>query len=509
MGQANTLPTGKGRSGGSGPSNAGQKNKKDKVTTDNNPAPLYEKRRRWHPKRVWGRFRQMKWAALIILLGIYYIAPWIRWDRGAGVPDQALLVDFTAGRAYFFSIEIWPQEFYYISGLLILAALGLFLATALLGRVWCGFACPQTVWTDFYIWVERFIEGDRAARIRLDAAPWSASKIAKRTAKHIIWLLIALVTGGAWIAYFVDAPTLVQEIFTFSVGGNTLFFIGMFTATTYLLAGFAREQVCTYMCPWPRIQASMLDEDSLIVTYEVPRGEPRAKPARDGNYDDRGHCIDCNNCVVVCPTGIDIRDGNQLECIGCGLCIDACDNVMDKIGLPRGLISYDSVNRMNARQHGKKPRHKILRPRTLIYAVLMVLVTAIMAYVLTTRSHLDVSILRDRNPMFVMMKDGSIQNGYTFKILNKTQQHREYVLTMSGLDQAVMKIAGEQQEGERLLLTSEPDSVKSYKLYVSAPNKVLDGRESSDVLFTLRETGSAERQETAQYESVFVGPKKR
>ncbi|RED51015.1 cytochrome c oxidase accessory protein CcoG [Aestuariispira insulae] len=508
MGQANTLPTEKGRSNAGGPSKNGQK-KSEKDINDNNPPALYEKRRRWHPKRVWGRFRQMKWAVLIALLGIYYIAPWIRWDRGADAANQAILVDFTEGRIYFFALEFWQQEFYYITGILILAALGLFLATALLGRVWCGFACPQTVWTDFFIWVERFIEGDRAARIRLDAAPWSTSKIAKRTLKHIIWLLIALVTGGAWIAYFVDAPTLVSDIANFTVSGNTLFFVGLFTATTYLLAGFAREQVCTYMCPWPRIQASMTDEDSLLVTYEVPRGEPRAKPSRDGNYDDRGHCIDCNNCVVVCPTGIDIRDGNQLECIGCGLCIDACDNVMDKIGLPRGLISYDSVNRMNARQHNEKPKHKIFRPRTVIYAVLMVAVAAIMGYVLSTRAHLDVNILRDRNPMFVLMKDGSIQNGYTFKILNKTREHREYVLTLDGLVGAGMKIAGDNAETDTLMLTSEPDSVRSYKLYVSAPKSVLNGRESTKVLFTLTETGARENQETAQYESVFVGPKKR
>ena len=506
MGQANQLPTEKGRSKAGGPSNAGQKNKDNSQTEYQ---PLYAKRKRWHPKRVWGQFRKLKWAALIILLGIYYIAPWIRWDRGEGVANQALLVDFQSARAYFFGIEIWPQEFYYISGLLILAALGLFLATALLGRVWCGFACPQTVWTDFYIWVERFIEGDRAARIRLDAAPWTGQKIAKRTLKHIIWLLIALVTGGAWIAYFVDAPTLVNDIINFSVGGNTLFFIGLFTATTYLLAGFSREQVCTYMCPWPRIQSSMLDEDSLIVTYEAQRGEPRAKPARDGNYEDRGHCIDCNNCVVVCPTGIDIRDGNQLECIGCGLCIDACNNVMDKIGLPQNLITYDSVNRLNARAHGKTAKYKIFRTRTIIYALLMVIVASVMGYVLTTRSHLDVNILRDRNPMFVMLKDGSVRNGYTFKILNKTQQHREYVLTVSGLDAVSMKVSGGSAEAEQLTLTSEPDSVKSYKLFLSAPKSSLEGRESSDVTFTLSEINAEEGGETATYQSVFIGPKRR
>jgi len=413
-------------------------------------SPLYAARERIHPKRVWGYYRKLKWAALVILLSLYYVAPWIRWDRGPSAPDQAFLIDMPARRAYFMWIEIWPQEVYYFAGILIAGAFGLFLATALLGRVWCGFACPQSVWTDFFIWVERIVEGDRATRIRLDKSPWTIEKIRKRTIKHIIWLFISVLTGGAWIMFFIDAPTLVHDIINFEVSGNVLLFIGLFAGTTYLLAGFAREQVCTYMCPWPRIQASMLDEDSLIVTYEGWRGEPRAKPARDGNYDDRGHCIDCNNCVIVCPTGIDIRNGNQLECIGCGLCIDACDNVMDKINLPRGLITYDSVNRSNARAENKTVKYRLFRMRTILYAFMLFLSIGTMFYSLSTRSHLEINVLGDRNPLFITLKDGSIRNGYTFKILNKATQPREYTLKIVGLDGAVIKAVGSDEEKKEL-----------------------------------------------------------
>ncbi len=470
-------------------------------------APLYAKREKVHPKRVWGLYRKLKWVALIVLLAIYYIAPWLRWDRGPGVPDQAFLIDMPARRAYFLSIEIWPQEVYYLAAILICGALGLFLATSLFGRVWCGFACPQTVWTDFYVWVERFVEGDRAARIRLDKAPWSFDKIRKRVVKHFIWLLIALLTGGAWIMYFADAPTLVKEVMNLEVSGNVLFFTGLFTATTYLLAGFAREQVCTYMCPWPRIQSAMLDEDSMIVTYEAWRGEPRSKPARDGNYENRGHCIDCNNCVVVCPTGIDIRDGNQLECIGCGLCIDACNNVMDKLDLPRNLIAYDSTNRQHARSEQKKTRIRFVRPRTIFYAILMIIGFSVMGYSLTTRSFLDVSVLRDRNPLFIQLKDGSIRNGYTLKILNKTQQEQSYVLEIKGLDQAQMKVTGHDDVGARLQLKAEPDSVKTYKLYVTAPKAALSGQ-STDMQLVLSEVDKDGSHESVVKDSVFIGPKK-
>ncbi len=493
--------------------NKNPKNDKDKSTSalgrNSEFAPLYAARERIHPKRVWGMYRKFKWLAMGLLLGMYYIAPWLRWDRGPSAPDQAFLIDMPARRAYFLWIEIWPQEVYYFAGILIIAAFGLFLATALLGRVWCGFTCPQTVWTDLFIWVERIIEGDRSNRIRLDKAPWSVEKIRKRIVKHTIWLLISLFTGGAWIMFFTDAPTLVKDIINLNISGNIILFVGLFSGITYLLAGFAREQVCTYMCPWPRIQASMLDEDSLIVTYERWRGEPRAKPTRDADYDNRGHCIDCNNCVVVCPTGIDIRDGNQLECIGCGLCIDACNNVMDKINLPHGLITYDSVNRSNARAENKVVKYRLFRMRTILYSLLMLVSFVVMFYSLATRNHLEVNVLADRNPLFVTLKNGSIRNGYTFKILNKSTQPRKYILWVENLDGAAINAVGIDTlgNGEILSLSATADAVMAYRIYVKSPRKSLTG-ENTDYQFHLKEIDMVGEQEEVIYNAIFHGPKR-
>ncbi|HJS32655.1 MAG TPA: cytochrome c oxidase accessory protein CcoG, partial [Alphaproteobacteria bacterium] len=363
--------------------------------------PLYASRIKVYPKQVSGYFRRIKWAVLAFCLSVYYLVPWIRWDRGPGAPDQAVLIDMPGRRAYFFTIEIWPQEVYYLTGLLILGAVGLFLVTAVMGRVWCGYACPQTVWTDLFMWVERLIEGDRNARIKLDKQPWSGTKLARKTAKHGIWLLIALATGGAWVLYFNDAPTVTRELFTAQASGAVYFFIGLFTSTTYVLAGWAREQVCTYMCPWPRFQAAMLDEGSLVVTYQDWRGEPRGKHKQGASWEGRGDCIDCGQCVAVCPTGIDIRDGQQLECIGCGLCVDACNGVMAKVGRPADLITFDTFASQAALAVGKSAPYRLIRPRVIIYAALLAVVGLIMLGALLTRPTVEVNVLRDRNPIYV------------------------------------------------------------------------------------------------------------
>ena len=280
---------------------------------------LFANRIKVYSRSVTGFWRQVKWWVVAVLLGLYYVAPWIRWDRGPGAPDQALLIDMPGRRAYFFGLEIWPQEVYYLTGVLIIGAIGLFLVTAWAGRVWCGFTCPQTVWTDLFMWVERKIEGDRNARIRLDRASLSFDKAKKKVIKHGAWLLIALATGGAWIMYFYDAPTLVREFFTGDLSSAIYGFIFLFTATTYVLAGWAREQVCIYMCPWPRIQAALTDEWALNVTYRRDRGEPRmsVKKADQARIhgDVAGDCVDCHQCINVCPTGVDIRNGIQLGCI--------------------------------------------------------------------------------------------------------------------------------------------------------------------------------------------------
>ena len=468
-------------------------------------SPLYAGRVWVYPKAVRGTFRKVKWAALVVLLGLYWALPWVRWDRGPGAPDQALMIDMAGRRAYFFGIEIWPQEVYFLTGILILAAFGLFLATSLLGRLWCGFACPQTVWTDLFMWVERRIEGDRAARIRLDKEPWSTAKLRKKAMKHGTWVLIALATGGAWILYFGNAPDVLVQVLTGGAGTTAYFFIGLFTFTTYLLAGMAREQVCTYMCPWPRIQGALFDQDTLAVTYEGWRGEPRGPVRKGQSFDGRGDCIDCKQCVAVCPTGIDIRDGLQLECIGCALCVDACNDVMDRIGRPRNLIAYDSARNIELRGKAQQPRYRILRARTLIYACLITLVGSVMLFGLMTRALTDLTIQRDRSALFVTLSDGSVRNTYTVKIHNKTNYPQLYTLAVDGLPaSAEAWIVGRSPErlGE-MMLAADADTVADYTLLIAVPRDDL-AHSSIDLEFAV----TSEFGETATHDTVFRGPER-
>src|SRR5579871_6653766 len=336
-----------------------------------NYGPLYAAHKKVYPQSVSGTFRRIKWGLMAFCLGVYYLLPFVRWNRGLGAPSQAVLIDFPNRRFYFFFIELWPQEVYYFTGLLILAAMTLFLMNALGGRIWCGYLCPQTVWTDLFYAVERWTEGDRRERIKSDAAPLTAGRLAWRVLKHAIWLGIAWWTGGAWVLYFSDAPTLVKDLATFQAPAVAYIWIGILTATTYVLAGHMREQVCVYMCPWPRIQAALTDEWALNVTYRYDRGEPRMSLRKADDRRSRGEpagdCVDCRQCVAVCPTGIDIRDGAQLACIMCGLCIDACDNVMRKIDRPTGLIAYENDINIERGRIGRPPVYRIVRPRTIIY----------------------------------------------------------------------------------------------------------------------------------------------
>ncbi|MBT5047324.1 MAG: cytochrome c oxidase accessory protein CcoG [Rhodospirillaceae bacterium] len=461
---------------------------------------LYAPRERIHPKRAEGRFRHIKWAVMAATLSVYYFTPWIRWDRGPTAPDQAVLIDFPARRFYFFFIEIWPQEVYYLTGLLILAAMGLFLITSLAGRVWCGYTCPQTVWTDLFLVVERFVEGDRNARLRLDRTPWNSAKIGKKLVKHIIWILIAIATGGAWVFYFADAPILAGQLARFEAPVTAYGFVGLFAATTYLLGAIAREQVCIYMCPWPRIQGAMLDEESLVVTYHADRGDPRGSHKQGEGWEDRGHCVDCNQCVAVCPTGIDIRDGQQLECITCALCIDACNGIMEKVGLPAGLISYDTHANMERRTKGEKPRLRLLRPRVLLYASVMMIVGLIMLFTLIGRSDLDMNVLRDRNPVFVQLADGGVRNAFTVKVLNKRHQTRRLDLLVSGLFGARLRVIGQVDESQQL--TVPPDQLRSFRVLVSVPPGTLTAN-SQPLTFSVADT---EGGTTATYEAVFRGP---
>ncbi|WP_193370232.1 cytochrome c oxidase accessory protein CcoG [Pelagibius marinus] len=462
---------------------------------------LYQKRIKIYPRLARGGFRRLKWGVMAVTLAIYYLTPWIRWDRGPNAPDQAVLIDFPGRRFYFFFIEIWPQEVYYLTGLLILAAIGLFLVTSLAGRVWCGYTCPQTVWTDLFIAVERFFQGDRASRIRMDKMPWTGNKVWRKAATHVTWVVIAAGTGGAWVFYFADAPTLAQQLVTFDAPAVAYVTIATLTFTTYLLGGLAREQVCTYMCPWPRIQGGLLDEESLVITYHEDRGEPRGARKKGTHPTELGDCIDCNQCVAVCPMGIDIRDGQQLECITCALCIDACNGVMDKVGLPRNLISYDTLANVERVRAGEKPRLRLIRPRTLIYTGIIALVTLIMLFTLVTRSDLDVNILRDRNPLFVTLSDGSIRNGYTVKIINKQHAERHFTLAVEGLPGASIDIVGNDVTAADLQV--DPDDLESYRVFVSAPRDSLED-DSLDLRFLITDKADGTR---VTYDSVFRGPK--
>jgi cytochrome c oxidase accessory protein FixG len=457
-----------------------------------------------YPKSVHGVARQVKWAVLVFCLSVYYLLPWLRWTRAPGRPDQAVLLDLPNRRFYFFDLVFWPEDVFYLTGLLILSALGLFLVTSLAGRVWCGYTCPQTVWTDLFMWVERLVEGDRNARMRLDQGPMTAGKLRQKILKHTIWLAIAFWTGGAWIMYFVDAPTLAVDFWTGAAATEAYFFILLFTATTYLLAGWAREQVCTYMCPWPRFQASMLDEQSLIVSYQPTRGEPRGHGKR-GTPDAAGlgACIDCAACVHACPTGIDIRDGVQLECINCGLCVDACNEMMVRTDQPKWLINWDTLAGQKAKAEGRHEPFHLLRPRTFIYVGAMLLALTVMGVALASRPMIELSVQHDRAPLFVKVRDGSIRNAYTIKISNKTQAPADFVLTVDGLPNRIMALADDTDpRSESLMLAVLADSIGTFRVLVyGRPTALVDG--SQKVTVGLRNTDTGEQ---TTYTSVFMGP---
>jgi cytochrome c oxidase accessory protein FixG len=436
---------------------------------------LYQKRKGVYPKAVDGFFRRSKWGIMAVALLIYYVTPWIRWDRGPFAPNQAVLVDLANRRFYMFDIEIWPHEFYYVAGLLVMAGIGLFLVTSAVGRAWCGYACPQTVWTDLFQHVDRFFDGDRNAQIRLQNAPWGPQKIFKRLSKWSVYLFIAFWTGGAWIMYFADAPTLTVDFWTGQAAPVAYATVGVLTATTFIFGGFMREQVCVYMCPWPRIQTAMMDEKSLIVTYRDWRGEPRGSVKKaEAQPGAIGDCIDCNQCVAVCPTGIDIREGPQIGCITCALCIDACDSVMEQVGRPRGLIDYLTLDDVATEKAGgtAHPTLKTLfRPRTLIYFGIWCAIGLAMLFTLGQRTRLDLTVQHDRNPLYVQLSDGSIRNNYTVKVRNMETRPRKVELLVKGLPGAVAwsPTGSRETANQRVKVSVAPDSVQKVRLFVAAP----------------------------------------
>ena len=427
------------------------------------PPQLYAAHEPIFPRRVKGTFRTLKWWLMGFMLGVYYITPWLRWDRGPQMPDQAVLLDISSRRFFFFMIEIWPNEFYFVAGLLIMAGLGLFLFTSAAGRVWCGYACPQTVWTDLFILVERWVEGDRNARIRLHRQPWNWEKLIKNGIKWWLWLLIGLATGGAWVFYFTDAPTLFWGLLDGTASPVAYITMAVLTFTTFFFGGFAREQICIYACPWPRIQAAMMDEDTITIGYRSWRGEPRGKQS----VETSGDCIDCMACVNVCPMGIDIRDGQQLACITCGLCIDACNGIMDKIGKPHGLVGYLALTDEPLEKAGKpdKPIWKhILRPRTIVYSLLWLGIGIGLVVALFVRANLDASLTPVRNPPYVILSNGDIRNTFDMRLRNKHGEDRWFTVSATAGGDVTLALEG---TDELRVLVKASDTLVQ-RLYVTA-----------------------------------------
>lgn len=431
---------------------------------------LFEARKKLFPQNVKGRFRNLKTILNTFFLSIYLLAPFLRFDRGLGTPDQAILVDFPNNKFYFFFIEIWPQETYYLAGILIIAAIALFFVTSLFGRIWCGYACLQTVWTDIFIAIERFFQGERNQRILLDRKK-SFEKFYKKFLTHFSWILIGIVTGFGFASYFTDSFELVKNFsnldFNFSI---SCWILGI-AASTYLMAGLAREQVCTFVCPYSRFQSAMFDENTLIITYDEKRGEKRGKLKKGESFENRGDCIDCKQCVVVCPTGIDIRDGLQMECIACGLCIDACDNIMEKVDRPKGLIRYDTEK--NLANPSPRNQFKLLKPRTIYYSIILTIVCGFMAFSLLSKPILETDVIPDRNPLFVKLSNGDIRNGYIIKIINKTHEARNFTLTIDSPIQASLRI---RSHGEVSInnLPVAANSVGTFKIYTTLPRSIIE-----------------------------------
>ncbi len=391
---------------------------------------LYAKRQRVFPREVHGVFARWRVIMVLLTLGIYYGLPWVNWGDGR----QAFLIDLPGRKFNLFFWTFWPQDLFYLTAILIISALSLFLFTAIAGRLWCGYTCPQTVWTEVFMWIERKIDGDRMKQIKLAQMPWNREKIVKRTIKHTLWVLFAFWTGFTFVGYFTPIRELTVSMANLALGPWETFWIFFYGFATYGNAGFLREQVCIYMCPYARFQGAMFDRDTLIISYDPRRGEPRGPRRRDEDHRTKGlgDCIDCTLCVQVCPTGIDIRNGLQYQCIACAACIDVCDQVMDKMGYPRGLIRYSTLNEM---EEGK-PR-RLMRPRVLVYSALLVVIAGALVLAVLLRTPLELDVIRDRNALYREVM-GTIENVYTLKIMNMDTKPHTYRLKAFGIDGLVL-----------------------------------------------------------------------
>ncbi|NOT87844.1 MAG: 4Fe-4S binding protein [Lysobacter sp.] len=522
---------------------------------DDAAASMYVSERKIHPRDVDGRFQRLRAIAVWVLLGMYYVFPWLNWDG-----RQSVLFDLPARKFYVFWLNFWPQDFVFLAMLLIIAGLALFFFTALAGRLWCGYACPQTVWTEVFIWIELKLEGDRGKRMKFDNSPWTAEKIRRRGSKHVAWLLFALWTGFTFVGFFTPIRELADRLVPFAWSGWETFWVLFYALATWGNAGFLREQVCKYMCPYARFQSAMFDRNTLIIAYDPMRGEPRG-PRKKGSLtsvldtmsnrarglidkasaydyvfraahhhtaadnlvaargntaiadpglkaeplpkfapDELGDCIDCTICVQVCPTGIDIRNGLQYECIACGACIDACNEVMDKVGYPHGLIRYATQNEIDG-----KPS-KVLRPRIIVYGLLLSALLVAWAWSVTHRSELIVEVLRDRNALYsevherVENDDGEeeqedfVENHYTLKLINKTVAPKEYRIRVDGPRDITLR-------AEHTVVTAHAEEVLSLPMTLRAPEDDMEGRHA--VKFVVEAVDGSAREEVP---TSFFGP---
>lgn len=461
---------------------------------------LYAASEKIYPREIKGRFQSLRNACVIALLGLYYVVPWIHWKG-----RQAVLFDLPARKFHIFELTLWPQDFFLLALLLILAGLSLFFFTAIAGRVWCGFACPQTVWTEAFIWMERWVEGSRAKQMKLSAMPWNATKIRKRVTKQFLWITFSLFTGLTFVGYFSPMRELVSDFFTFSIAGWSLFWVLFYGFATYGNAGFMREQVCKYMCPYARFQSAMFDKDTLIIAYDEKRGEPRSrgKKRKSESAQSSGDCIDCGLCVQVCPTGIDIRDGLQYECIACAACIDACDEVMAKVDLPPGLIRYSSES--HDQGSDKTIKQIVLRPRVIIYASLLGLVFAGFIAAIVMRSSFQVDIMRDRNAMYRWNGDSAIENSYQVRLMNKSHSAQQYTIAATGLDGATVRWG--KAEADTLSPRVEAGDIGEFNVVV-ALDASSDYRRSQRVDLVISEV-NGEDPETVVEETRFLAPAKK
>ena len=452
-----------------------------KLEPSSQEVALYEIRKRIHPRAVHGWFARWRWTLVFVTQAIFYGLPWLSWNG-----RQAVLFDLAARKFYIFGAVFWPQDVIYLTVLLIVSALALFLFTAIAGRVWCGYACPQTVYTEIFLWIERKIEGERLARMRLDAAPWSLEKFVHRALKHISWFTVALWTGYTFVGYFTPIHDLGIRGMTWQLGPWETFWVLFYGFATYGNAGFMREQVCKYMCPYARFQSVMFDKDTLVITYDRERGEPRGARARsvDPRKKGIGDCVDCGICVQVCPTGIDIRNGLQYECIGCAACIDGCNQVMDKMHYPRGLIRYATENALAHKLEAHSIGRRMLRPRTLIYGALLLVIIGIAAASLAVRNPLKVDIIRDRGALARESAPGLIENVYRLQLMNTDETPRRFTITVAGLPGIV--VAGVEQP-----IAVGPASTRLIALRLQAP---LEGSTQEDD----HELGSDDRHEQSR-----------